>query len=100
MSGNARQHLEAIDGTRAGTGAEHRPPETELNSYSVDKAAIPLDVSDLMAVKDRFLRINRERLNRVRDALNPAQRDFIDLLPLLFHTNHPLLPGYTSATTP
>ena len=100
MSGNAQQHLEAIDGTRAGTGTKHPSTKNELNSYSVDKAAIPLDVSDLMAIKDRFLRINRERLNRVREALNPAQRDFIDLLPLLFHTNHPLLPGYTSATTP
>ena len=45
-----------------------------------------------------FLAINRGRLRRVEDKLTPRQRDFLDILPVLFHINHPLLPGYISAS--
>ncbi|MCZ6895613.1 MAG: class I adenylate cyclase, partial [Gammaproteobacteria bacterium] len=48
----------------------------------------------------RFLTINRDRLRRVEINLTPRQRDFLDILPVLFHINHPLLPGYISKTTP
>ncbi|MEX2482046.1 MAG: class I adenylate cyclase [Gammaproteobacteria bacterium] len=50
--------------------------------------------------EQRFLAVNRERLQRVRDALRGRQGDFIDMLPLLFHYNHPLLPGYVTKDTP
>jgi len=50
--------------------------------------------------EERFVGINRERLRRIREALTPRQRDFLELLPLLFHSNHPLLPGYVNQTTP
>lgn len=53
-----------------------------------------------LTVRDRFALINRDRLYRARECLNPRQRDFLDLLPLLFHSNHPLLPGYVSKDTP
>ena len=48
----------------------------------------------------RFLAVNRDRLRRVYANLTPRQREFLDILPLLFHINHPLLPGYVSKETP
>ncbi|HQU14521.1 MAG: hypothetical protein B7Z66_02645 [Chromatiales bacterium 21-64-14] len=58
------------------------------------------DDVDLRQIKRRFYAINRERLQRLRGALRPRQRSFLDMLPLLFHTNHALLPGYVSKQTP
>ena len=52
------------------------------------------------SIEKRFLTINHDRLRRVYDNLTPRQRDFLEMLPLLFHINHPLLPGYVSKTTP
>ena len=46
------------------------------------------------------LAVNRDKLGRLRDSLSARQRDLIDLLPLLFHTNHRMLPGYVSNRTP
>ncbi|MDF1692652.1 MAG: class I adenylate cyclase [Zhongshania sp.] len=54
----------------------------------------------LKQVRDRFHNLNRERLMRTRTALLPRQQIFLDLLPLLIHINHPILPGYKSAHTP
>jgi len=51
-------------------------------------------------LEQRFLTLNRDRLRRVLDALTPRQRDFVDVLPLLFHINHPALPGYVAKDTP
>ena len=48
----------------------------------------------------RFLVLNRDRLRRVHASLTPRQRDFIEVMALLFHINHPLLPGYVSRDTP
>ncbi|MCU7842341.1 MAG: class I adenylate cyclase [Candidatus Thiodiazotropha sp. (ex Monitilora ramsayi)] len=55
---------------------------------------------DLKTIRERFLRLHKERLRRIRDELRPSQREFIDLLPLLFHINHPMLPGFVSTETP
>jgi adenylate cyclase class 1 len=52
------------------------------------------------AVKQRFLLLNRERLRRAQESMRERQRDFLDLLPLLFHVNHPILPGYVSSDCP
>ena len=51
-------------------------------------------------IEKRFLAINHDRLQRVYDNLTPRQRDFLEILPMLFHINHPLLPGYVSKATP
>ncbi|MDH5326205.1 MAG: class I adenylate cyclase [Gammaproteobacteria bacterium] len=51
-------------------------------------------------IKSRFMAINRERLNRARETLSWRQRDFLDLLPIFFHLNHPTLPGFVSRNTP
>ena len=57
-------------------------------------------MQDINTLKKRFLALNRERLMRTREALRPRQRDVMDLLPLLFHINHPGLPGFISTETP
>lgn len=49
---------------------------------------------------ERFASINRERLRRIREAMTPRQQDFLEVLPLLFHTNAPGLPGFLSPGTP
>ncbi len=55
---------------------------------------------DFKAIRHRFLKLNEARLQRASDALRERQRDVLDILPLLFHANHPLLPGYISRDTP
>lgn len=55
---------------------------------------------DIKTIKKRFLGLNRERLRRTRDLLRSRQRDVMDVLPLLFHANHPSFPGYASKNTP
>jgi adenylate cyclase class 1 len=57
-------------------------------------------VQDLGAIKQRFFVLNRDRLSRLRDSLRGRQRDVIDTLPLLFHVNHPALPGFVSEASP
>ncbi len=52
------------------------------------------------AVKQRFLLLNRERLRRAQESMRERQQDFLDLLPLLLHVNHPILPGFVSKDTP
>ncbi len=56
--------------------------------------------TDLKAIKNRFLEINRQRLQRTQESLSWKQRNFLDLLPLFFHVNHKSLPGYLSGETP
>jgi len=56
--------------------------------------------ADLKAIKNRFLEINRQRLQRTQESLSWKQRNFLDLLPLFFHVNHKNLPGYLSGETP
>ena len=55
---------------------------------------------DFSEIKRRFLDINSARLKRIDADLRASQSDFLTLLPLLFHVNHPLLPGYISKDTP
>lgn len=55
---------------------------------------------DLRLVKQRFMNLHKLKMQRARDAITPRQKIFLDILPLLFHVNHPVLPGYVSADTP
>ena len=55
---------------------------------------------EAIALADRFAKFNQQRLARMLDSLAPRQREFVDILPLLFHVNHPLLPGYVSKEMP
>ncbi|MGN8258970.1 class I adenylate cyclase [Pseudomonas sp. SMSB3] len=59
-----------------------------------------IDRKVLSTLRARFLQINQRRLQRAIDGLSSRQQQVLTLLPLLFHVNHPLLPGYVSGTTP
>ncbi|VAW73128.1 Adenylate cyclase [hydrothermal vent metagenome] len=51
-------------------------------------------------IRQRFLTLNRDRLMLARNTLKKRQQIFVDILPLLFHINHPALPGFVSKTGP
>ncbi|MET1079338.1 MAG: class I adenylate cyclase [Pseudomonas sp.] len=59
-----------------------------------------IDRKVLTQLRARFLTVNSGRLNRAMQALSTRQQLVLKLLPLLFHVNHPLLPGYVSGLTP
>lgn len=59
-----------------------------------------IDRKQLTALRARFLSVNAARLERTRLVMSPRQQAVLTLLPLLFHVNHPMLPGYVSGTTP
>lgn len=63
-------------------------------------SAVQDDSVDFRAVLNRFVALNEGRLRRTYTALRPHQAQFLRLLPLVFHVNHPALPGYTSKETP
>lgn len=71
----------------------HNYPHDPLFDRGITHAGLAL-------VRERFLSLNRERLIRTRTALLPRQQIFLDLLPLLIHINHPILPGYNSLSAP
>jgi len=51
-------------------------------------------------IRERFLNLNRERIQRTQQLMLPAQRDLLELLPLLFHVNNRALPGYIDENVP
>jgi adenylate cyclase class 1 len=55
---------------------------------------------DLITIRDRFLKLHQTRLARILGELSPNKQEFIQLLPLLFHINHPMLPGFVKRETP
>lgn len=59
-----------------------------------------VDRKTLKVICDRFRQVSHGRLQRTHAALNGRQQVVLELLPLLFHVNHPLLPGYVSHQTP
>ena len=59
-----------------------------------------ISIQDLQAIKHRFKRLNQFRAQRAQDFLQPRQQVFLDVLPLLFHCNFPVLPGFVTSATP
>ncbi len=55
---------------------------------------------ELQKIRRRFMALQRERQRRIEGELLPGQRIFLNLLPLLFHINHPMLPGFVNTATP
>jgi adenylate cyclase class 1 len=51
-------------------------------------------------IVERFRALGNKRLTRIRATLTHEQRGFFDLLPLLWHVNHAMLPGFVSNDTP
>lgn len=60
----------------------------------------PAAPEDIAVIKKRFQAVNRDRLAQVEEALPPRHRLFLEVLPLLFHINHPLLPGFVTRDAP
>ncbi len=59
-----------------------------------------IDVKQLKQIQARFAALSRHRLDKMLNGLSHKKSDFIKLLPLLFHVNHPMLPGYVDKSTP
>ncbi|MDQ3203797.1 MAG: adenylate cyclase, partial [Pseudomonadota bacterium] len=59
-----------------------------------------IDRKVLSQLRARFLKVNEGRMARAMEGLSTRQQSVLTLLPLFFHVNHPLLPGYVSGSTP
>jgi adenylate cyclase class 1 len=59
-----------------------------------------IDRKVLTQLRSRFMTLNTGRLSRAMEGLSTRQQTVLTLLPLFFHVNHPLLPGYVSGSTP
>ncbi|WP_397450546.1 class I adenylate cyclase [Pseudomonas sp. NA-150] len=59
-----------------------------------------IDRKVLSQLRNRFLALNDGRLGRAMEGLSTRQQAVLTLLPLFFHVNHPLLPGYVSSSAP
>lgn len=59
-----------------------------------------VDRKQLLLLRRRLAQLNRERLEHLRHAARDRERLVVDVLPLLFHVNHPALPGWVSVDTP
>lgn len=68
-----------------------------LTNQAIDDG---LDRQNIAILNKRFMAVNEDRLERMRGALSDRQQLFMDVLPLLFHTNHPMMPGFVSRQTP
>ena len=58
------------------------------------------DRNQLHQVRANFLALSEHRLSLAKEDLTDTQRLFLDVLPCLFHYNHPMLPGYCMRSTP
>ncbi|WP_404367627.1 class I adenylate cyclase [Marinobacter sp.] len=59
-----------------------------------------IDRKTLRRLRERFCLVNEARWGRVRSSLSWRQHSVLDLLPLVFHLNHPALPGYLDHDCP
>ncbi|WP_213878219.1 class I adenylate cyclase [Pseudomonas sp. dw_358] len=59
-----------------------------------------VDREVLAKLRARFMKLNDGRMARAVEGLSTRQQLVLKLMPLLFHVNHPLLPGYVSGATP
>jgi adenylate cyclase class 1 len=74
-------------------------PHDELPIY-LGSPGEEISRQDIQTIKQRFKRLHRIREQRVQEFLQPRQQIFLELLPLLFHGNFSMLPGFISPTTP
>ncbi len=59
-----------------------------------------IDRKTLRRLRDRFLLVNQQRWDRAHSALSYRQQSVLEILPLVFHLNHPALPGYLDGDCP
>jgi len=62
--------------------------------------AFNMETEQINTLTERFQKLNRIRLERTQAVLTDRQQEFLEILPLLFHINHPTLPGYVSSNCP
>ena len=74
---------------------KNRLPAINLGSPGED-----ISKKDLRAIIQRFKNLHQLQQKKIQNFLQPRQRVFLNLLPLLFHQNVPLLPGFISTETP
>lgn len=74
--------------------------ERGIKKIDLLTAAGDISKKDLRLIKQRFMNLHKVKMQRAAEAITPRQQIFLDILPLLFHVNHPVLPGYISAKTP
>jgi adenylate cyclase class 1 len=83
--------------------SEPRKNSSVTQSYPPIHLGAPgeeISIKDLRTVKLRFKKLHQIRMHYIYDFLQSRQQIFLDLLPLIFHINSPLLPGYISSGTP
>lgn len=59
-----------------------------------------IDRKSLRALRDRFLALNRERVEALRSRFSDERRAFFDAIPVLIHNNHAALPGFVDFDVP
>ncbi|MGH1372322.1 MAG: class I adenylate cyclase [Cellvibrionaceae bacterium] len=64
------------------------------------RVSINVDRVEIQKTQKSFSLANKNRIERAKQGLEHKQQLVIDLLPLLFHVNHPMLPGYVNQKTP
>ncbi len=74
------------------------PKNQAVDTHKTDK--FYLENLDHKKILRKFLQLNSARLQRTQESLKQRQLDFLQLLPLLFHINHPSLPGFVSTQCP
>lgn len=62
--------------------------------------SLEIDHKHVQKIKQAFISLSQRRFGRMEASLSPVQGDKLKLLPLLFHVNHPMLPGYIDKFTP
>lgn len=62
--------------------------------------SVSFENHNIRDIRKRFLHINNLRLTRMRESLANRHGIILDILPLLFHTNHPMMPGFVKSTAP
>ena len=73
-----------------------------MEAYNIVKkfADGGLDYASITELNKRFRTVNDGRLDRLRNGMQNTQRQFLELLPMLFHVNHHLLPGWLDDEVP
>src|SRR5690606_23542065 len=89
--------LNFLDGSDAALSLVFIVVQSFLKPVAIDDG---LDRQNLATLRKRFLSINEDRLKRMHSSMNDRPQQFLSVLPLLFHTNHLMMPGYVSRQTP
>jgi len=59
-----------------------------------------VDTVLLDQIRMRFIELNQRKLHKTQEIMRKRQKDFLDVLPLLFHVNHASLPGFINKNVP